>query len=145
MGRLFVPLLVILALNAPPGADAQPAPEASPPRTRKPTAAASLATRGQQVFVQHCGFCHGADARGGAQGGSDLLQSPIVLEDEGGAGLGKFLAVGRPEKNMPKFALPRQRVAEIAAFLHSRMGDAKSSRSKAGILVGPAAARPVTR
>lgn len=129
---IFVSLLVI----ASHAAAAQPAPEASSPRTRKPAAAATLATRGQQVFVQHCSFCHGADARGGAQGGSDLLLSAIVLEDEGGAGLGKFLAVGRPEKNMPKFALPRQRVAEIAAFLHSRMGEARNTRAKADILVG---------
>jgi len=92
--------------------------------------------RGQQVFVQHCSFCHGADARGGAQGGSDLLLSPIVLEDEGGAGLGKFLAVGRPEKNMPKFSLPRQQVSEIAAFLHERIGAASSKGAKANILVG---------
>jgi cytochrome c oxidase cbb3-type subunit III len=105
---------------------------------RNTTAQPALATRGQQVFVQHCAFCHGADARGGAQGGSDLLQSPIVLEDQGrGASLGKFLAVGRPEKNMPKFALPRPRVAEIAAFLHARIGAASaSSRSKLDILVG---------
>jgi cytochrome c oxidase cbb3-type subunit III len=129
-------LLVLLVAIATRDAVAQPAPEASPPRSRKP-AAASLATRGQQVFGQHCAFCHGADARGGAQGGSDLLQSPIVLEDEGGgAALGKFLAVGRPDKNMPKFDLPRQRIAELAAFLHARVGAARSSKSKVDILVG---------
>jgi mono/diheme cytochrome c family protein len=135
---LFGPLVVlsvILALSAARDASAQPAPEASSPRSRQP-ATASLATRGQQVFGQHCAFCHGADARGGAQGGADLLQSPIVIEDQGGAGLGKFLAVGRPEKNMPKFDLPRLRVVEIAAFLHGRVGAASSSRFKVDILVG---------
>lgn len=132
---LFVPLVVIVALSAARDSTAQPAPEASSPRSRTP-ASSSLATRGQQVFGQHCAFCHGADARGGAQGGADLLQSPIVLEDEKGAGLGKFLAVGRPEKNMPKFALPRQRIVEIAAFLHERVGAASSSRFKVDILVG---------
>jgi cytochrome c oxidase cbb3-type subunit 3 len=139
LGGLFVPLVVILALGAVRDATAQPAPEASSPRSRKP-AATSLVARGQQVFGQHCAFCHGADARGGAQGGSDLLQSPIVLEDEGGAGLGKFLAVGRPEKNMPKFALPRPRVVEIAAFLHARVGAASTSRPRVDILVGNAKA-----
>ena len=96
-------------------------------------------TRGQQVFGQHCAFCHGADARGGAQGGSDLLLSPIVLEDEGGAGLGKFLTVGRPEKNMPKFDLPRPQIVGLAAFLRARIGAASSSsRFKVDILVGDA-------
>jgi cytochrome c oxidase cbb3-type subunit III len=138
LGRLrglLLSLVVLVALNAPRDAAAQPAPEASSPRSRKP-AAPSLATRGEQAFGQHCAFCHGVDARGGAQGGSDLLLSPIVLEDEGGAGLGKFLAVGRPEKNMPKFALPRQQIAEIAAFLHARIGAASSNRFKVDILVG---------
>jgi cytochrome c oxidase cbb3-type subunit III len=131
-------LVAIVMMSAARGAVAQPAPEASPPRSRKPAAAtaATLATRGQQVFTQHCSFCHGIDARGGAQGGSDLLQSPIVLEDEGGAGLAKFLAVGRPEKNMPKFDLPRPRVNEIAAFLHARIGASRSSKFKVDILVG---------
>ena len=133
----FVPLVIAIATLIVAGdAIAQPAPEASSPRSRKP-AAASLAARGQQVFGQHCAFCHGADARGGAQGGSDLLLSPIVLEDEGGAGLGKFLAVGRPEKNMPKFDLPRPRIAEIAAFLRARVGTATRGRSsRVDILVG---------
>jgi cytochrome c oxidase cbb3-type subunit III len=135
LGGLFVPLVVIVALSVVRDATAQPAPEASSPRSRKP-ATVSLVARGQQVFGQHCAFCHGADARGGAQGGSDLLQSPIVLEDEGGAGLGRFLAVGRPEKNMPKFDLPRLRVVEIAAFLHARVEAASASRFKVSILVG---------
>jgi len=135
LGGLPASLIVIVALGATRDATAQPSPEASPPRARKP-AMPSLVTRGQQLFGQHCAFCHGADARGGAQGGSDLLQSPIVLEDVGGAGLGKFLAVGRPEKNMPKFDLPRPRIVEIAAFLHERVGAASSSRFKVDILVG---------
>jgi cytochrome c oxidase cbb3-type subunit III len=139
LGGLFAPLVVIVVLGALRDAGAQPAPEASAPRSRKP-AAAALVARGQQAFGQHCGFCHGADARGGAQGGSDLLQSPIVLEDQGGRGLGKFLAVGRPEKNMPKFALPRERVVDIAAFLHSRVSAASSRRFKVSILVGDAKA-----
>lgn len=138
-GGSLVSLIVIVALSAARGATAQPSPEAASPRSRKP-AATSLVARGQQVFGQHCAFCHGADARGGAQGGSDLLQSPIVLDDEGGAGLGRFLAVGRPEKNMPKFDLPRARIVEIAAFLRDRVGTASSSRFTADIVVGDAKA-----
>jgi cytochrome c oxidase cbb3-type subunit 3 len=142
LGGLFVPLVAIVAivaLSAVRDAAGQPAPEASSPRSRKPSTA-SLVARGQQLFGQQCAFCHGADARGGAQGGSDLLLSPIVLEDEGGVGLGRFLAVGRPEKNMPKFALPRPRVGEIAAFLHARVAAATGNRSRVDILVGDAKA-----
>lgn len=140
--RLLSLVLIAMAIAIAPhpetsaiGGAAQPAQEASTRRSPKPPAA-SLAVRGQQLFGQHCAFCHGADARGGAQGGSDLLTSPIVLGDEGGRELATFLAVGRPEKNMPKFSLPRQRVAEIAAFLHARVKAASGSRFTASILVG---------
>jgi cytochrome c oxidase cbb3-type subunit 3 len=103
-------------------------------------AAAQPARRGEQVFGQQCAVCHGADARGGAHGGADLLQSPIVLDDERGVGLGKFLAVGRPAKQMPAFKLPRQQVADIAAFLHARIAAAASSRFTVETLVGDAKA-----
>jgi cytochrome c oxidase cbb3-type subunit 3 len=112
----------------------------SPPS--KPSRRAAPAQRGQKTFASACAFCHGADARGGAQGGSDLLQSTVVLEDEGqGAVLAKFLAVGRPEKGMPPFSLPRAQVADMAAYLHARVtAAARSTPPAATILVGNATA-----
>lgn len=74
--------------------------------------------RGKALHVEHCGFCHGANARGGS-GGPDLTRSVIVQEDEGGKQLGAFLRVGRPDRGMPKFDIPDPQVADLAAFLHS--------------------------
>jgi cytochrome c oxidase cbb3-type subunit 3 len=74
--------------------------------------------RGKALHVEHCGFCHGANARGGS-GGPDLTRSVIVQEDEGGKQLGAFLHVGRPDRGMPKFDMPDPQVADLAAFLHS--------------------------
>ncbi|MGH9386918.1 MAG: c-type cytochrome [Vicinamibacterales bacterium] len=74
--------------------------------------------RGQQLLVDQCGFCHGANARGGVRG-SDLTRSALVQTDEGGKQLGEFLAVGRPDTGMPKFDLSPGQVSDIAAFLHS--------------------------
>jgi cytochrome c oxidase cbb3-type subunit 3 len=74
--------------------------------------------RGKALLVEQCGFCHGANARGGS-GGPDLTRSVIVQEDEGGKQLGAFLRLGRPERGMPKFDLPDAQMADLAAFLHS--------------------------
>jgi cytochrome c oxidase cbb3-type subunit III len=74
--------------------------------------------RGKALHVEHCGFCHGANARGGS-GGPDLTRSVVVQEDEGGKQLGAFLRVGRPDRGMPKFDMPDAQVADLAAFLHS--------------------------
>jgi cytochrome c oxidase cbb3-type subunit 3 len=83
-----------------------------------PVADTAAVERGQKLLVDQCGFCHGANARGGS-GGPDLTRSPLVQNDEDGRQLGELLAAGRPDKGMPKFDLPRAQVSDIAAFLHS--------------------------
>jgi len=74
--------------------------------------------RGQRLHVQECGFCHGANARGGSSG-PDLTRSALVQTDENGRQLGEFLQVGRPDRGMPRFELPPAQVADLAAFLHA--------------------------
>ena len=74
--------------------------------------------RGQALLVDQCGFCHGANARGGS-GGPDLTRSALVQTDDSGRQLGEFLAVGRPDKGMPKFDMSASQVSDVAAFLHS--------------------------
>src|SRR5437764_13858969 len=73
--------------------------------------------RGRALLVEQCGFCHGANARGGS-GGPDLTRSPLVQNDEEGRQLRAFLVAGRPDKGMPAFDLPPADVSDIAAFLH---------------------------
>jgi mono/diheme cytochrome c family protein len=74
--------------------------------------------RGREVLVNQCGFCHGANARGGASG-PDLTRSELVQSDEGGKELGAFLRAGRPDKGMPAFELPPQQTKDVAEFLHA--------------------------
>jgi len=81
-----------------------------------PTDSAAV-ERGQRLHVQECGFCHGANARGGS-GGPDLTRSALVQNDENGKQLGEFLQVGRPDKGMPRFDLTPAQTADLAAFLH---------------------------
>jgi cytochrome c oxidase cbb3-type subunit 3 len=83
-----------------------------------PPGDAAAVERGKQLLVQECGFCHGANARGGS-GGPDLTRSALVQNDENGKQLGEFLQVGRPDRGMPKFDLTSAQNADLAAFLHA--------------------------
>jgi cytochrome c oxidase cbb3-type subunit III len=78
---------------------------------------AATLERGKAAFVSQCGFCHGANARGG-ESGPDLLRSVAVRDDENGNGIGPIVLNGRPAQGMPKFSMPQTQIADIAAFLH---------------------------
>lgn len=78
---------------------------------------AGKAAAGAKIFGPTCGFCHGADARGGS--GPDLLRSPIVLDDNHGEIIAQTVHQGRPEKGMPAFpALTDEQLGDIAEYLH---------------------------
>jgi len=77
--------------------------------------------RGQSIFVSTCGFCHGTNATGGAQG-PNLVRSTLVLHDQGTAKeLAPVTRNGRPDKGMPAFPdLTEAQVHDIAQFLLGR-------------------------
>lgn len=78
------------------------------------------AARGQTLFVQNCGFCHGANAKGGE--GPDLVRSALVLHDEHGDRVGEVVTKGRADRGMPAFpSLTQEQIRDIAEFLHSRV------------------------
>lgn len=79
------------------------------------------AARGQKTFVATCGFCHGTNATGGAQG-PNLVRSTMVLHDQGtGKEISPVIHNGRPDKGMPGFAnLTDDQVHDIAQFLLGR-------------------------
>ena len=74
---------------------------------------------GKSQFGQTCGFCHGLDGRGGANG-PDLLHSGLVSHDVGGNLIGTVVRNGRPEKGMPAFQLSDAEIGNIAQFLHAQ-------------------------
>jgi cytochrome c oxidase cbb3-type subunit III len=79
-----------------------------------------LASDGKKIFQPTCGFCHGADARGG--NGPDLLRSPLVLDDDRGELMGPVIQNGRPNRGMPAFSsLSENQVRAIAEFLHMQV------------------------
>jgi mono/diheme cytochrome c family protein len=86
----------------------------------RPVPPAEAVERGKQTFVAACGFCHGTDARGGEEGGPDLVRSEIALDDEGGNLIGPVILEGRPNEGMPAFTLSKDQIADIAAFLRNQ-------------------------
>ncbi len=82
---------------------------------RKPDAKA--AGDGAKLFGPTCGFCHGADARGGV--GPDLLRSAVVLDDDQGELVSPVIHNGRPANGMPAFpTFTDEQNRDIAEFLH---------------------------
>lgn len=76
--------------------------------------------RGKNLFVGTCGFCHGANAKGG-ESGPDLVRSVLVLHDQNGDKIGPVVHGGRPGKGMPAFPnITDAQISDIAAFLKSR-------------------------
>jgi mono/diheme cytochrome c family protein len=76
--------------------------------------------RGGKIYAEKCASCHGADARGGklAKTDVDLMRSELVAMDHSGRELPGFLAVGRPEKNMPAFQFSKDEGVDLATWLH---------------------------
>ena len=115
------------------------------PAQAAPPDAAAVA-RGRQTFTTYCAACHGAEARGGAEGMTDLTRSAIATAADGGTQLGAFLKVGRPERRMPSFALGDAEVADLSAYFRTIAAPPAGRAGGAGrgaitaIVVGDAAA-----
>jgi mono/diheme cytochrome c family protein len=116
-------LLLITASLGLPAAAANAQPQPQPPPFDQ-----AAVDRGQQLMTQHCGFCHGSNARGAA-GGPDLTRSELVQSDEDGKQLGEFLRVGRPDRGMPKFDLTESQISDLATFLHATIYFAANRRT----------------
>ena len=85
--------------------------------------AADAVERGRAQFSQSCAFCHGPNANGGTHGPS-LIRSTVVRHDENGNLIGPVIREGRPEQGMPAVPLADRQIADIVAFLRSRIAAA---------------------
>ena len=57
---------------------------ASFPAQQRDPADPAVVARGRAIYDTECRRCHGADLRGGEQGGSNLLRAAVVLNDREG-------------------------------------------------------------
>jgi cytochrome c oxidase cbb3-type subunit 3 len=129
--RLWGVGMILTALTA-PGLSAQG--RGGPP----PDPAA--VERGKGFFSANCSFCHGSQAQGTNQA-PGLVRNTFVNQDRNGSVLGPIIKEGRPAKGMPAFgALPPETIADIIAFLRSRVLEARGVLPDTALLVGDAKA-----
>jgi cytochrome c oxidase cbb3-type subunit 3 len=67
----------------------------------------------------NCAACHGADLRGGDQGGPSLLRSLPALSDQHGETIGPIVRGSRQDKGMPGFNFSDDDVNAVAEYIHS--------------------------
>jgi cytochrome c oxidase cbb3-type subunit III len=115
------------------GRGAQPAPgrqgggqRANFPQQQRTPGDPAVIARGRALFGVQCTACHGADLRGGDQGGPNLLRSQIILTDQHGENMLPVIRDGRQGSvgTMPAFRLPEADILAIAEYIHSVMGQA---------------------
>jgi cytochrome c oxidase cbb3-type subunit III len=118
----FVAVIWLFVLTAATSSPAQEPEDSGAIRTREflglgRVPDAKMAAEGAKIFGPTCGFCHGADARGGSA--PDLLRSAVVLDDNQGEFIGQTVHDGRPTKGMPAFpSFTSEQLRDIAEFLH---------------------------
>ena len=130
-------------------------PPASPPPQQgaaafpsRPKGDPAVIARGKAAYATNCAYCHGEDARGGDNGGTNLLRSDTVMKDKNGELLGIFLrnadANGHSgvREGIQKFQITDAQAAEIAAFIHDfRLSSRDPGRMRPStIVVGDAKA-----
>src|SRR5437868_1409839 len=81
-------------------------------------------SRGKAAYSTNCAYCHGDDARGGENGGTNLLRSDYLMKDQHGEQLRQFLlnadANGHTaaREGVLKFDFTSEQASDIAAFIH---------------------------
>ena len=89
------------------------------PQQTRQLASPDVIARGKAVYSVNCTACHGADLRGGDQGGPSLLRSLPALSDQHGEVVGPIIRGARQDQGMPGFNLTDADITAVAEYIHS--------------------------
>lgn len=93
-------------------------PNATFPAQQRALPPPEIIERGNGLYQVNCMACHGADLRGGDQGGPNLLRSDIVLNDVAGELIGQIVRSGL--NRMPAVTtLDAAGIEAVAGYIHS--------------------------
>ena len=96
--------------------------QATFPAQQRPAGDPEVIKKGNGLYGIYCRACHGADLRGGDQGGPNLLRSQLVLNDQDGELILPVVQNGRMNPGMPVMPplnIPPEDVKAIATYIHS--------------------------
>src|SRR5206468_246034 len=85
--------------------------------------------RGKNLYGVNCRACHGADLRGGDQGGPNLLRSDVALNDLDGEQIMPIVRGARASQGMDPINLPVDDIKAIAAYVRSVLASARGQGS----------------
>jgi cytochrome c oxidase cbb3-type subunit 3 len=116
---LFVLSVVVrpAAQGGPPGPQGRGGAPPPFPAQLRPPGDPALIARGTGLYGVHCRVCHGADLRGGDQGGPNLLRSVTVLNDKAGELITPVVMNGQGA--MPPIRVTPEDARAITEFIHS--------------------------
>ena len=86
----------------------------------RPPADPAVAARGKAIWDASCAKCHAADMRG-ATGGINLVRNQMVMDDQDGELIGKFLQNPHDKGQAPKMDLTSAQVHDLAIYMHTFM------------------------
>ena len=90
----------------------------------RPKADPAALARGKDLYKINCAYCHGEDARGGENGGNNLLRTDVIIKDKNGELLRQFLLNPSGSDHVAaregvlKFSFTSDQASDIAAFIH---------------------------
>ena len=91
---------------------------ASFPAQQRDPADPAVVARGRAIYDTDCRSCHGADLRGGEQGGSNLLRATPVLNDREGELIQQVLQTSHKGR-LPSAGPSGDDMKALAAYIHS--------------------------
>lgn len=92
------------------------------PAQQRQLADQAVIDRGKGIYEITCRACHGADLRGGDQGGPNLLRSQLVLTDQHGELISQVIQSGRQNPGMPvmpPLQMPQADMVAVAEYIHA--------------------------
>lgn len=104
------------------------------PQQTRQLASDEVIARGKAVYSVNCTACHGADLRGGDQGGPSLLRSLAALSDQHGETVAPIIRGARQAQGMPGFNLNDADVTAVAEFIHSVLAKVGSQARPPGAI-----------